>query len=1568
MPKEMLEEKINGRAPTAIDYALANHKAETGDAQLEFESDAELMSVEFDRMRAFLEQKSKQKRSNSVFFRVNNQPILGAKGQLLQAGAIPLFSGAALDLTSAELKGEKKFMKPPEAQGTGGILVLAPQKFNQGLTLPISSLKLKENFVEGEISLNNRSGFHGNHVRLTAEKIHITNEKAEFVNPQMVYKTEEAESAVPIPEKVTVTESGLAPDFLTKNLRINVPAASTTALNDTTDVSDTATVSDTTNTADISNVIDTTNVTDVTDANDVTDVTNVTEETNSPAEETTEPTEEVAQMEPDRLVFVGGPGKFTTKKGIRPQMRLTSYNGFSVQWKDGNLIAYVHVDANEYEINLQPGNEKHTYYSADGVTIVASDSWGLINGILSDLGVSDAEVDDSSLCYEGLEITEEGIFFSSMKNSILKTNIGDDWNVKIGNSPGFSLSGDLLGSEEDDDDGSYYDLAKNVLQFLGIIKGDEDEGESEEEAENDGNQFQLSVPFITFPLIPGLASIDAVFAAGASIGYKFGGSVDNILSLLNNTDTGDLGLNLYAALKGNAYAGFQVGLTVGPSFLMNVNGRIGAKIALTGDEDGGNILSTNLYLGFKKNRYGRVSFQKAVIDASGELRLRAIIDASLNTQILGWEKTLCSYTFADWELAAIAAAIKASRENGKWVAQASANYRALGGTVNKMLDNKDELEKMISKKEESYGKAAFDASQSSFEDAKRMLYQYQNKDIPMFVSMDESNSGFLDMNKVIQEIQHKFYVQLRDTQETIALGREEIEALKNDKSYQKSGRTIQENLKKHSNNLQNIAKASADNSKTSASPRGARTAAVPTPSQKIMDAYAAGGGNKKDFYSYLQNKSKQEAVTVDSLIAYEENRRKELTQKSENRIQKMKEFAAAQNIAETDKTKGSVLLKKYRELGGKAVNKVLFTDISTLLQYEQSRLLENRSQWFSGAAAQYHERKERIDELAKKFPDIVQNGSDAPNADFFRYYTKTLGARELFNRLDIYSNRERLLAYERRAVQNKLRGNKKGRTAMQNREELRKLLSKESRDANEVQKWQETIQGEKQLKGEEGIYMTATKEDFVQALEKKQKAMALKQSVMQARKKGGNWFYESVKMDITIDDLIAYEKQCLSMSTDENWRNLHAARIRLLSEKKSDAEKTRKTNPQDAEKKLYDTIQAYFQSNKVASDKGEGFKNHIMRRVENEDASVQKLFKSKKWTSEETEDMRKLKEDPSSIYSLVRRYGLRTKDSNVDSDANKKLLTAYIQEQGPKEYSLEDLERFYTYQIHRATKAKSVLGERADHITILEVLESMTDYPAMLRKYKEMGRGKNFLSHEQDDAPNWVTPNMILEYERSFMRSLDQKHLDRIETLRTAESGTEEEQKQAIKEYAENSKRFNAKVSDESVKISLLDIINSEIARQAMKMSVHDQRIAQLRSTDPEMTDEIKISAYDGSRFEPAKEDVDRIYSQYIQKIESNPASMAEELTAFETQEKEKQEERQKQWKKLETDISDRIIILVEQAEQCMKVVQDTENAIKNPDAIFASEANTNNYVTNVLDKTKTDMQQVPEILKNNGQ
>ena len=67
-------------------------------------------------------------------------------------------------------------------------------------------------------------------------------------------------------------------------------------------------------------------------------------------------------------------------------------------------------------------------------------------------------------------------------------------------------------------------------------------------------------------MIPGLASIDAKFRAGAAIGYKVSGSVHNIVGMLKKQQDESFGFDLSAALKGNAYAGFQVGVTVGPSF------------------------------------------------------------------------------------------------------------------------------------------------------------------------------------------------------------------------------------------------------------------------------------------------------------------------------------------------------------------------------------------------------------------------------------------------------------------------------------------------------------------------------------------------------------------------------------------------------------------------------------------------------------------------------------------------------------------------------------------------------------------------------------------------------------------------------------------------------------------------------------------------------------------------------------------------------------------------------------------------------------------------------------------
>ncbi len=1561
--EQILEEKQNGRKPTAIDYVLANHQGETGDAQLEFESDEDLMAAEFERIRTFVEQRNKQKRSSSVFFRVNNQPVLGTKGQLLQAGAIPLFQGAALDLTNAQLTGEKKFLKPPEAHGSGGILVLAPQKFNQGITLPIGSLNLKENYVEGEIPLNNRSGFHGDHIRLTAEKIRITMDQAEFVNPKMVYKNKEEESSVPIPEKVTVTKEGIAPSFLTSNLRIHAPS---TAIPEVTNATDAAETTETTETTEVATMT-------------VPDTTTATEETEIAAvqdsvEEVPEVTEEAAKYEPDRVIFQHGKGRIRAKEGVRPQLALTKYDKFSVEWRGGRLLAFISIGSNELELELETGETPHTYYS-DNLSVEVEDKTGFLNGILGDMGISGAEFDTSDLCYNGLEITEEGIFYTSLRDSKLAANIGDAIDLKLGRTTGVVFSNDII-TEETSEDGSYYDLAKAVLEHFGILQT---EGESEEDAEKGDNNFNLSVPFFTFPLIPGLMSVDAEFHAGAYIGYKVGGSVNNLIGMLKKQQGEAFGVDLRAALQGEAHAGFGVGLTAGPSFLLNLKAQIGANILLTGSEDGNNILETSVHADFKKKPYGPPSLEKAVFDAKGELRLLAVIDASLNTQILGWEKKLYSYEFKNWELAAMRAEIMATRakENGKakWKADADLSYSALSGKVKGTLDNKDELQKMIHKQEETNGQSSFDASQESFEAAKKMLLEYHKKSQPVFISTDASNSGFLDMNEAIHKIQHQFYIQLERNQQSAQEEMANLDKLNRDDDYYRLGNEMQMQLNRHSGNLKNIEMALAANTggataASKANQKPSTAGSTNTPSENIKNAYIAGGGNYDAFLSHLKTKSSKAAVSVDSLISYEENRRKELTQNSEKRIQAMRVFAAQKGILEDDKTKASLLLPEYRRLKGRAVNKALFTDIPTLLKYEEDRIQEKRSNEYSRTGSSFQKHQERFEELTKKFPEIVQNGSDTPNAEFVRTYFGMYNNFGMYNSLDLFSNSERLLAYERSMLAKKLQNNKKGLQAYQDQTQLHQLLSLGVRDQSQQEQLDTLVSsGIDNMNKDKAVYMTATKEDFVEALIEKRKALALQQNIKQEKnKKNEKWLYNAMELDLTLDDLIAYETKCMGRYKNEKIKAQYVARINFLTQKKYQADGLRASNPEEAERMLYDTIQMYFgyRENKdstVTLNQGKGFQKDVLERIEAQDASVQKLFQSKNWTPEEAKDIQEMREDPSSIYTLLRKYSIM-QDSSVNHEKNIQVLKEHLMKKGPKTYTMEDLDRYYTYQIHRASKADHFSGKKMDHQSILEALEGMTDYPAMLKLYKKMGRGDGFLLHEQADAPNWVTPNMILQYERGRMQAPVQKHLDRIEALRAAESGTAEEQAQAIKEYAESSKRFNSSGGDETVKISLMDIINAERARQAAKMAGHDRRIAMLRSTDPEMTDEAKIEAYDGSRFKPAKEETERIFNEYQQKISSNPASMAEELTAFENQEKEKIEARMEEWKQIKNNILERIRILAEQIKQCSMVINDTEKAIADPESIITSESNTDTYISNVLEKTETDMQLMPQIIE----
>lgn len=1528
MAGNRVAENKKAKSLGAIELALANHQLEDGLDKIEFETDVETMEQEDETLYNFMKSRNNLKNSNKVFFKINNRPILGSNGEKLKGDKIPLFTGAAIDLESMNAIGEKKFLKPPRAVGNGGIFVIIPQSFNRGLVLPFDKIELKENYIDGDIYLNDKTGFHGNHIRLTAEKMHVTIDKVEFINPKLVYKTKDDESVVPVSENVYIDESGFSPKLLTKALRIEAPNKQEPI-------------------------------------EEISTETQTTEEISEVSETVDELTE---NNQPDRIIFQVGRGRFRSKQRRIP---FDFYDGFSIQWKDGQLIAVVKLGNKEVEININKTEFEHKYTTSDSITVELEDKIGIVKGILSLFGVKDVENGENGICYRDLEFSEEGIFFGSFRGTQIETKIDDNWELKIGNDIGGSFSNKFF-EDKKDDEGSYFELAKTVLSYFGIISdgNNDEEKEGEEKAKEGNNNFKYSVAFFTFPIIPGLLSVDAKFNAGAKMGYKVSGSVNNVVGALKNQQAETFGFDLRGAITGNAYAGFDVGLTAGSTNIMNVSANIGAKIALTGG-DNDSVFSIGVHTEFEKGRKGMPHFKKAEFDALLELYLKAVLDGSLKAQILGWEKNLYTYTFKEFEIAMMEAQIKATKEaNKSWTEDASLSYKTLSGRVKNTLKTGDKLEKMFEKQEVSYGKTTFDASQSSFEYAKKILLAYHDKSKPMFIDTKNSNSGFLNMNMAIKELQHRFYFQLRKNEETIGTQIAELQKLKTNKTYNITGKEIESEIIRHTNNISAISKAleeskSPANTQTNSTNQSTDSKSKQmTSSEKIMEAYIASGGNKSGFLSYLKDKSKKEAVTVEALIRYEESRRTELVKKSTDRIKQMQAYAQSIGITEYDKSKGSLLFNKYKSIGGKAIRPSEFSTIETLRKYEEERIAQKHTSKINRDGKKYRSHTERLDKLAIRFPDIVQNGSDTPNIEFYEYYTKNLKAKKFSNNLDIYSNRERLLAYERKVLKDKLEGNYTGMFSLIRRDKIRELSKLTSRTEEQEKFLNQLILGGKRTmeSDEKAYYMIAQKDDFIAALIEQQKANALKLFIsnkIKENKGSKKWLFEMIKNNISINDIITYEQNRVrilrSLNPQDYKISNHMQRIQML---KNRLAQSKNAVGIDRERIIYDTIQEYFDFDR---NEKKGFLNDIEKRINECDYSVQKFFQGEDWEPDESQEIDKLRKDKGSLYSQLRFYGIKS-GLKINHKENRKVLAKYMR-MNKKEFTAEDLDRYYSYKIHRATSAKYHSDNKADHTTILDILEKINDYPEMLKIYKEMGRRDGFIEHEKKEAGSWVTPNMILNYERNRLQMIDKKHLDRIEALNEAETGTDEEKAQVIKEYAELAKRFDKQKVDENFQISLNDIVCAEELRQSVKMAIHDKRILQLKSSEDGLTDEEKIRAYDGNRFKADKNEVELIYSQLEEKIFSNPEAMASELTYYETSEKEHQEELQKKWQQIEINIQERIILLSEQIEQCLKVINNTEDAIKNPECIFENQSKTNEYIKNVLDKTENDIKKVPEII-----
>lgn len=66
------------------------------------------------------------------------------------------------------------------------------------------------------------------------------------------------------------------------------------------------------------------------------------------------------------------------------------------------------------------------------------------------------------------------------------------------------------------------------------------------------------------------------------------------------------------------------------------------------------------------------------------------------------------------------------------------------------------------------------------------------------------------------------------------------------------------------------------------------------------------------------------------------------------------------------------------------------------------------------------------------------------------------------------------------------------------------------------------------------------------------------------------------------------------------------------------------------------------------------------------------------------------------LYSQLRFYGIKS-GLKISHKENRKVLAKYMR-MNKKEFTAEDLDRYYSYKIHRATSAKYHSDNKADHL------------------------------------------------------------------------------------------------------------------------------------------------------------------------------------------------------------------------------------------------------------------------------
>lgn len=1561
--------KINKKG--AADMVMEDRRDDIPDEVINYETAAEDMEDLASFLQSHKEDLSKKASATKPFFKVNGVQIYGSNKSYIAAGSIPVFKGAALDLTNALMIGEKKWFKDPKASGQGAMLALFPNKINGAIMVPVNQLTLSETEITGETTVK-KSGF-GKFNRIVPSGIEIHEDKVLLKDVSVTQKQNEERIS-----EIEVTEDGMTSSEL-----------------------------DSEGWAKVANYVPPPpEIPTAQDTPATTPEAPTTQDVNLPSDVGTVSTTETTTEEPPPVVVDSTVEKVEINVGIydKSNKLLEKYEQMIIKENGDDVsITLSSGDGESLEIENVSRKEDGSYFGETltlnvvkkmearfsnleirGNAIFAEKAkwiWNMSEGFgedEADSGIDDdidfangghnedAQDELSSLAMNYLESkirgSSGGKFVEEKTNAVLKylgfneiePSEAEEKSLKdtLKEMKDAAELSNILGTiksmgQHELDSGAFtggdtttYDSLVGLWDKYDTEENDESGGSTSVDGKAEYNLSVPMVPFVNFNL--------GVFAA---YGAKYtpikadlqGLSANLSDKRLEQSEEDGLGIKLNMEAAAKVTAGIKAGISVGLDALLNVEAFLQAALSLSGALQG--IAKGNVRV--KPNK--TVDIEKLQLGLHGDMDLSASLSAGINLNVLIWSKELYRIDLAKKSILSFGADINGVKEGlgQPWKINSGASYESMIGGAKKAIDSDKQatLEALLEKSD--VNQMAVEGSQKKYEELigqldkmHQMFDDYSNTSQPVILDVGKE-SFFLTFTEQVKELEEGFALQLHNNATIMTNCAMRIKHLKEDGAYAlalKKEKFFQGNLDK----ITQLKADATDPKKRKDAVKELQNLRTSSNNDKLMETRFTDKNIEAD--------AAERGKTPEALIKYEEEREKKYQKGGQKRIDNLKtQYKSLETELKSkgetidENTKRAEIYRIYldinkRSKGNVKSNYLKIFGADGLAQFAQKRFDEGESKKSEelkhiGRIAKLKEHYERLSssnqhhDINKVFYDNYNKADGKWLEDHFnKGVVKQLTIRELENK-HLRAFLQSYLGKKSSYQENK----DKFRDASAYIDRIHELSAVENPTEKQTADLQEAKTKLDEIKSKEnykGSHTSASKSDYETVLKRQAIVKGLKE---RADGLGG----DTKAKDVMTDDMVA-RGDILDRLIEFETNNVNRKEV-LEKLRKAKADFT--TGTGSAMKRtgdLQEVVRWYLEQKNSITGFGQTRASSIY-----EDMG-ENLTTSGIYNDDDVEQFEGKGSDLS-VYQMMHAFGGKDyKGDTVKVKDRHKLVRQVIEARGERE---DDILNHFRYKMEQKDSSLlSALSDKKgkDKDTAMYMQDLMDrenpSYEKMLHNFAGHDKlEEEYLKYIKDNAYLYLTPARLMAHEMGQIEHYGaDREIKNVEKFRRGEIDLAELEKD--KHYK---KFIESTIANEDgapqIKMSYAEVEAMEVAQMQLESAKHTKRLEGLRSGKTDSTN------YVGQRMKAG----DDVVKAITKKLSADPEYLADKMT-------ENNSNQLASATATITNVDDTIRKLEEsndklmsESNRCVNILADVDGAIADPKKFLKSSMK--HYVDNVL-------------------